>query len=132
MIEQFSVCVAIVFRKGTTIYFYQHGHTTHLKWVIGGFQEHLKDAAGQPTCVFPMAQIMNQWNGCTDQVSITEYPIPADLCLTFDFQNECVSGIYRHKDFDMDMLMWMGTALDDLPLIEPWGADDFDKEYEKT
>ena len=121
VVEQLSACVKIVFRNGTAIYLYQSGHTSHLQWVMECFHAHLKDACGTDQCIFPLAMAMNQWNGCPNLVSIMAEPTVADLQLTFDFRNEDVSGTFGKKEFAMEMLEWMGTPLDDLPFVEPWG-----------
>jgi len=127
VVDLLSACIKIVFRNGTTIYLYQSGHTTHLQWVMECFHAHLKDAERTERCVYPMAMAMNQWNGCPNLVSISAEPTAADLRLTFDFQNESVSGTFRDDEFAMDMIEWTGCVLDDLPFVEPWGTvDDLD------
>ena len=127
VVDLLSACIKIVFRNGTTIYLYQSGHTTHLQWVMECFHAHLKDAERTERCVYPMAMAMNQWNGCPNLVSISAEPTAADLRLTFDFQNDSVSGTFGKKEFAMDMIEWTGCVLDDLPFVEPWGTvDDLD------
>lgn len=128
VVEQLSARITIVFRNGTTIYLYQFGHTSHLQWVMECFHSHLKDACGTDRCVFPLAMAMNQWTGSPDLVRIGAEPTPASLCLTFDFQNDSVSGTFGKREFTMEMLEWTGTPLDDLPFVDPWGeVDDMDE-----
>ena len=127
LVENLSACIKIVFANGTTIYLYQSGHTSDMQWVMECLQSHLKDSLGTDRCVYPLAVALNQWNGCPNLVSISAEPTPAELRLTFDFQNASVSGSYRQDEFEMEMIEWTGTPLAELPFVDPWGTvDDLD------
>ena len=118
LMKKLSVCVEIVYPNGTKIYLWQTGHTTLLPWVLEGFQTHLKDAECQWKCVFAMALAMNQWNGVVESTLISPTPVNCKLGLTFDFRANRVYGAIKGTIFEMDMLEWVGTPVNDLPFVE--------------
>ena len=116
LVKNLSVSVEVVYPNETRIYLCQTGHTTLLPWVLEGFQSHLKDSDGQSSCVFAMALAMNQWTGAHGMVEIRSEPMPSrDLCLSFDFRDGRVLGVFKKNNFEMEMIEWMGTPIADLP-----------------
>lgn len=128
IVEQMSLNLEFTLSDGTHLCINQRGLTTHLQWLIGCFQTHVKDAQGTDRCFFPLMIALGQWNGVTASPVVSGQPLAADLTLWFNFRTNLVSGTYGDEHFTMGLVEWMGTPLFDLPFVESWEAEELTEE----
>lgn len=128
IVEHMSLNLEFTLSDATYLCIHQRGFTTHLQWLIGCFQTHVKDSQGTDKCFFPLMIALGQWNGVTAHPVVSGQPPAADLTLGFNFRTNLVIGNYGDEHFTMELVEWMGTPLFDLPFVEPWEKEELTEE----
>lgn len=128
MVEQMSLNLEFTLSDGTHLCIHQRGLTTHIQWLIDCFQTHVKDSGGTDRCFFPLMIALGQWNGVTGHPVVSGDVPAADMSLWFNFHTNLVTGTYGDEHFTMELVEWMGTPLNDLPFVDPWGSEELTEE----
>jgi len=124
VVEQMSLNLEFTLDDDTHLCINQRGLTTHLQWLIGCIQTHVKDSEGTARCFFPLMIALGQWNGVKRHPVISGSAPAADMTLYFNFRTNIVVGTYGDDFFTMGLTEWMGTPLMDLPFVDEWGPEE--------